>query len=169
MDAEPGKMRKCICSHSKYSVHCPLLWWKELIEMAVLMQISRILKGKNMKWVRQGKTHLQHAYCISPANIYQNAFKVQEWREIKNIFFSLEYILHNCLERIEVFFPFQNVKYGGKKSGKIERRRLAEYVSAVILKQQFTLVIFNICLSNSVIGGYILNFKFTKITFLFTG
>lgn len=33
----------------------------------------------------------------------------------QRIFFpSLEYALHNCLERIVVSFPYQNVRYGGK-------------------------------------------------------
>lgn len=47
--------------------------------------------------------------------------------------FSIEYILHNCLERVDVsFFLFKTEK---QTSGKTERRMVAEYVSAVILQQ----------------------------------
>lgn len=68
-------------------------------------------------------------------------------------------------------FPFQNVEYGGKQSGKTEMRMLAGYVSAIILNQQFMLVILNICFSNSVVGSYTLSIYtklYTKIHSLFT-
>lgn len=51
----------------------------------------------------------------------------------KLYFFCDKYIMHKCLERVEVsFLVFKTEKQTGCRT---ERRMVAEYVSVVILKQ----------------------------------